>query len=204
MLRAALDQRAQPLRMAQVEHAHAAARDLVLVRRTNPAARRPDRLAGCALLVQQLVVGEHQVRAIADVEAPLDVHAVAHELVDLGEQRLGVEHDAVADRAPHARVQDAARNLVEHGRAVADVHGVAGVRAALVAHHPVGALGQDVDELALPFIAPLRADDDDRAGLGNRTSRRYAAMALRPLTSPVTRARPAASRSSSGPRTGPP
>ena len=105
-------------------------------------------------------------RTVADVEAPLDVDAVAHQLVDLGEQRLGIEHDAVADRAAHARVQDAARNLVEHRRAVADVHGMAGVGAALVAHHPVGALRHHVNELALPFIAPLRTDDDDRAGLG--------------------------------------
>ena len=111
----------------------------------------------------QLVVRQHEVRAIAHVEPSLDVDAVRHELVDLGEQRVRIEHDAVADRAAHARVQDAARDLVQHERAVADVDGVAGVRAALVAHHPVGALGEHVDELALPFVAPLRADDDDDA-----------------------------------------
>ena len=102
-------------------------------------------------------------RAIADVETTFDVDAVRDELVDLGEQRLGIEHDAVADRAPHARVQNAARNLVQDERVFAEIDGVAGVRAALIADHPVGALGEDVDELALPFVAPLRADDDDRA-----------------------------------------
>ena len=40
-------------------------------------------------------------------------------------------------------------------------HGVPGIRAALIAHDPVGALGEHVDELALAFVAPLRADDDD-------------------------------------------
>ena len=42
-------QLAQPLGMAQVEHAHAAARDLVLVRRADAAPRRADRLARRAL-----------------------------------------------------------------------------------------------------------------------------------------------------------
>ena len=47
--------------------------------------------------------------------------------------------------------------------AVAEVHRVAGIRAALVAHHPIGALGEHVHELSLPFVAPLRADDDESA-----------------------------------------
>ena len=116
-----------------------------------------------ALAVDQLVVRQHEVRAVAHVQAAFDVDAVGDELVDLGEQRLGIEHDAVADRAAHARMQDAARNLVQDERVLAQIDGVPGVRAALVAHHPVGALGEHVDELALPFVAPLRADDDDRA-----------------------------------------
>ena len=36
---------------------------------------------------------------------------------------------------------------------------VAGIVAALEAHHDVGALRQPVDDLALAFVAPLRADD---------------------------------------------
>jgi hypothetical protein len=40
--------------------------------------------------------------------------------------------------------------------------GVPGVGAALVAHHPVGALGEHVDQLALALVAPLGADDDER------------------------------------------
>jgi hypothetical protein len=79
------------------------------------------------------------------------------------EERVGIEHHAVADRAPHARVEDAARDLVEHERDVADVHRVPGVGAALVAHHPVGALGEHVDELPLPLVAPLRAHHDQGA-----------------------------------------
>src|SRR4030088_3498816 len=38
---------------------------------------------------------------------------------------------------------------------------MAGIMAALEAHDDVGLLRQPVDDLALPFVAPLGADDDD-------------------------------------------
>ena len=60
-------------------------------------------------------------------------------------------------------MENSARNLVEDERLVADVHGVAGVGAALIANYPVGALREDVNELALAFVPPLGADDDDGA-----------------------------------------
>ena len=121
----------------------------------------PIALLDALAAVHRLVIRQHEVRALAHVEPPLDVDARLDEPVDLGEQRVGIEHDAVADRAAHARMQDPARDLMQHEGAVTEVDGVPGVRAALVAHHPVGALGEHVDELALPFVAPLRADHDD-------------------------------------------
>ena len=39
--------------------------------------------------------------------------------------------------------------------------GVARVVAALIARHHVEALGEQVNDLALALVAPLRADDDD-------------------------------------------
>ena len=155
--------------MTQIEHAHAAPRDLVLVRRPDAAARGPDRSARRAARIDELVIRHHEMRALAHVQPAFDVDAVGDELVDLGEQRLGVEHDPVADRAADAGMQNPARDLVQHEGARADVHRVAGVRAALVAYDPVGTLGEHVDELALPFVAPLRADDDDRARIRHRT-----------------------------------
>ena len=44
---------------------------------------------------------------------------------------------------------------------VADDQRVAGVVAALEAHHHVGAAGEPVDDLALALVAPLGADDGD-------------------------------------------
>src|ERR1700731_4635693 len=38
---------------------------------------------------------------------------------------------------------------------------MAGIGAALEAHDDVGLFRQPVDDLALPFVAPLGADDDD-------------------------------------------
>ncbi len=105
-------------------------------------------------------------RPVRHVESPFDVDPVLHQLIDLGEERLGVEHDAVADGTADAGMQDARRDLVQDERIVADVDGVTGVRPTLVAHHPVGALGDDVDELPLPFVAPLGADDHHGTRLG--------------------------------------
>src|SRR5690348_17645333 len=52
-----------------------------------------------------------------------------------------------------------------HEGAVAELHGVPRIRAALVAHHPVGALGEHVHQLSLPLVAPLRAHHHDGARL---------------------------------------
>ena len=50
--------------------------------------------------------------------------------------------------------------------------GVAGVVPALAAHDDVGLRGQDIDDLAFAFIAPLRADQNRvrhcSQGIGNK------------------------------------
>ena len=113
-LHAGRDELAQPIAVSQIEHANTASRDFVFVRRPNPAPRCAERLRVRALAVEQLVVRQHEVRAIAHVQSSFDVDAVANEAVDLREQRLGIEHDAVADRTAHALVQNPARDLVQH------------------------------------------------------------------------------------------
>ena len=99
-------------------------------------------------------------RPVADVQPALDVHAVLHEAVDLVEQRVRIEDDSIPDGAANTRVQDPARNLMQHEMRRAQVHRMAGIRAALIPNHPRGALGEHIHELALPFVAPLGADDD--------------------------------------------
>ena len=115
--------------------------------------------------VEQLVERQHQVGAIGDEDAAGRVDAALGELVELAEEGLGLEHHAVADDAGDAGVQDARRDLAQDEVRVADDDGVAGVRAALVAHDQVGPLGEDVDELALALVPPLRPDDHHAGGL---------------------------------------
>ncbi len=90
-----------------------------------------------------------------------DGDALALQFVDFVEEGLRIDHHAVADHRSfegrkHARRQQ--RQLV--GDAVDDQR-VAGIVAALEAHDDVGLLRQPVDDLALPLVAPLGADDDD-------------------------------------------
>ena len=85
----------------------------------------------------------------------------AGQLVDLREQRLRIDDDAVADDADDAVVQDAGRDQVQDELLAADVDRVAGVVAALIARHDREARRQQVDDLALAFVAPLGAEHDD-------------------------------------------
>jgi hypothetical protein len=102
------------------------------------------------------------VRAIAHIQPAFDVYTVGDEPIDLGEQRVRIEHHAVPDRAAHAGVQNTTRDLVQHERLFAEVDGMTSICAPLVADDPVGTLSEYVDELALPFVSPLRPNDDDR------------------------------------------
>ena len=74
---------------------------------------------------------------------------------------LGVDHAAGADHRGLAR-DDAARGLADLERLAAGDDGVPGVRPALVAADHIRALREQVDDLALALVAPLRADDDGR------------------------------------------
>jgi len=103
------------------------------------------------------------VSAVAHIEPAFDIDPIGDQFIYLGEERFDIENDAVADRAAHAGVQNPARNLVEHERLVANVYGVAGVGAPLIADYPVSALREHIDELTLALVSPLGADDDDGA-----------------------------------------
>jgi hypothetical protein len=86
--------------------------------------------------------------------------AVAFELGDLFHQRRGREHHTVSDQAQRVVAQDAGRNEMQHGLLALDHQRVAGVVAALKAGHRADALGQQVDDLALAFVAPLGTQDN--------------------------------------------
>jgi len=111
-------------------------------------------------LVEERVVAHHHVRALAHDEV-LGLDATLPQLGDLLEQYGRVDDDAVADDAHAVRVEDARRDQLELELAVLGDDGVAGVVAALGADDHLGLLGEVIDDLALAFVAPLAADEDD-------------------------------------------
>ncbi len=147
----------------EVADPHAAAADLVLVGGADAALGGADlAVAGRRLTepVQQLVVGQDQVRALGDAEAPRGAHAARFEGVDLVDDGLGVDDRALADQAALPFVENAARHQVEDELLAADHQRVAGVRATGVAHHELGVWREQVDDLPLALISPLRSDND--------------------------------------------
>ena len=108
--------------------------------------------------VEIAVIRQNQVRFVADEEPVVDVDAVSGELVDLGEQRLRIDDDAVADDADDVRMQNAGRNQAQHEFRAVDVHGVAGVVSALVPRDDIEPRRQQVDDFSFSFVAPLRAE----------------------------------------------
>ncbi len=160
---AALDLLGQLVRIHQVGHAHAAAGHLVFIGRADAAAGGADGLAAggdLARLIHGNVVRHDQRRSRADLQARTHLHALCFQLLDFLLQRGGRQHHAVADQAQRIVAQDARGNQVQHGLLALDHQRVAGVVAALETRHGADALGQQVDDLALAFVAPLRTKND--------------------------------------------
>ena len=80
---------------------------------------------------------------------------------DLGFEGDGVDDHPVAHHVQDAFVQDAGRDEVEDEGLAVGLDGVAGVVAAVVARHYLHLVGEEVDDLAFAFVAPLGADDHD-------------------------------------------
>ena len=114
------------------------------------------RLAG---RVEQQVVRHDQVGVGRDPQTA-GVHAPGTQVVQLLDQHLRVDHHAVTDHAELAWVEDPGGDQVELPVSPPSHDRVPGVVAALEADDGVGLLGEQVGDLALPLVAPLRADDD--------------------------------------------
>ena len=95
-----------------------------------------------------------------DVQALHDGHTGGFQRGDFGKEGAQAEDDAVADVAFDACVQDACRDEVQHGFFAVDDEGVASVVPALVAHDGARFFGEQIDDFAFAFVAPLGADDD--------------------------------------------
>jgi hypothetical protein len=100
-----------------------------------------------------VVLGD-DVRVRAD--EPGGVDAARFERVDLVEQHVEVDDDAVADHRD-ARGEDAGGEQVQRVLLVADHDRVAGVVAAVELNDVVDTVAEQVGRLALALVAPLGA-----------------------------------------------
>ena len=89
------------------------------------------------------------------------VDAARFEVVELGDQHLGVDDAAATDDGDLAG-DDPARRGADLERLVADDDCVPGVRPALVTADHIKPLRKQVDDLALALVTPLCADDNGR------------------------------------------
>ena len=156
----------EALALEQVGHAHRAPRDLVLVRRADAATRRADRVRATRLLARAIErdVRRQDQRAVglmrrrSNTGTPCRSSRLASRSSASSDSTtpLPMKHSTPSRRMP-------GRDQRQHGLLAVDDERVAGVVTALEAHHRGDALGQQVDDLALAFVAPLGADDDEVA-----------------------------------------
>src|SRR2546423_8879280 len=104
------------------------------------------------------VIGQDHLSAVAHEKIAVHLHAVFAKRGNFLEKSHGVEHDAVADHTTAARTQYAARNQLQDEFLAFDDDSVAGIVATSIAGHDAKVVGENVDNLALAFVAPLRAD----------------------------------------------
>ena len=100
----------QRLQVSQVRGADPHSRGLVRIGRAYAPAGRANRITAPGFLrqlIQHYVVRHHQVRLVADVQAPLHVHLVPLQSIQLAHQARRVNHHPVADDALLAAAQDA-------------------------------------------------------------------------------------------------
>ena len=82
-------------------------------------------------------------------------HSPADQGVELCDQDLGIDDDAIANHAGGLRLEDAAWDQVEHQCLAIHHESVAGIVAALEAGHVSSAPGQEIDDLSLALVSPL-------------------------------------------------
>ena len=165
MRQQAVDLVRQGVEIGEIHQADGAAADLVLIGRADAAPRGADRgsrVGGFAQRIEFAMQRQDQRDVFGDAQiVRADGDALALQLCHLVEEGLRIEHHAVADHRKLGGPQHAGRQQRQLVGLAVDDERMAGIVAALEAHDDVGLLRQPVDDLALPFVAPLGADDDN-------------------------------------------
>ena len=161
----ALDLGLERRQVLEVHHPDGAPSDLVLIGRADAALGGADPAVarrGLAQRVELAVERQDQRGILGDAQiVAADADPERLDLGDLLGQRPGIDHHAVADHRQLALAHHAGRQQRQLIGGAVDHQRVAGIVAALEAHHDIGALRQPIDDLALAFVTPLGADDHD-------------------------------------------
>ncbi len=125
-----------------------------------PILRSPS--ANSRATVEGQVPRHHELRAIGhDEVVPAHIVTARSEVIDLGEEHLGIDDDAVGDDADLAGPEDPRRHQVQAVRLAAEHHRVPGIAPALIAHDQVGLVGEEIDDARLALVTSLSADHAD-------------------------------------------
>ena len=151
----------QPFLIEQVAQLDADLGVFVRVEGGDAALGGAEGLAAQSLLligVLQHMIGHQQLHPLGDHQIG-GGSVLRLNVLQLGHQLLHVQCHAVADDIGHMGVERAGGQDVQGEAAIIVDDGVAGIGAALEADHDVGMFRQQVCDLTLAFVAPVRAYD---------------------------------------------
>jgi len=106
------------------------------------------------------VVGKDYLSTIADKQVAVDFYSSIPEPGNFLEESDRVEHDAIANYATAILTEDAARNQLQYETLPINDYSVPGVVPPGITCHDGKSFRKHVDDLALAFVSPLRADYD--------------------------------------------
>ena len=121
------------------------------------------------------MIRKNQVRAVGEVQPAGDVHPAFVKRLDLADQRGGINHHTGSDNRMRGRPQNAAGDKLQNETMAVENDCVSRVVAAEAARDVIERPRQVINDLALPFVTPLRAHHDDRLhSVGSLSARRPA------------------------------
>ena len=137
-------------------------------------------------LIERDMVWQDDRAGLADTHSTARINATFRQHIEFFEQCAGRQHHTVTDQTADILTQDAGRDQMQDGLFTLDNQGVTSIVATLKAHHRVGLVGQQIDNLAFALIAPLGANDNYVLAHRKFSSRLEAREGRRPSSPPVS------------------
>ena len=161
-----VEQRVEFAKMGKVTDPDRPSPNLVFIGRTDATPGRADLARTAGVLAQRVEVtvdGKNKRTGFRDPKhLGINDDPLIAQPPDLVAKRPGIEHHPVTDDRRGA-ANNSGREQAELVGLALDHQGMTGIVAPLKAHDEIGPARKPVDDLALAFVAPLRADDGDVA-----------------------------------------